>query len=155
MTDLGKNSSNSEYRVSKHTEIAHILISACVHAKLFQSCPTLCDSIECSLLGSFLCPQDFSGKNIGMGCHALLQGIFPTQNQTYFSLSPALADGFFTTNTIWEAHTDNQDIKITKQGFSGGLALKNTPTNAGDTGSTPGQEDPLEKEMATHSSILT
>ena len=26
--------------------------------------------------------------------------------------------------------------------------------NAGDLGSIPGQEDPLEKEMATHSSIL-
>ena len=26
-----------------------------------------------------LCPQDFPGKNIGVGCHALLQGIFPTQ----------------------------------------------------------------------------
>ena len=25
---------------------------------------------------------------------------------------------------------------------------------AGDNGSTPGQEDPLEKEMATHSNIL-
>ena len=27
-------------------------------------------------------------------------------------------------------------------------------TNAGDLGSTPGSEDPLEKEMATHSGIL-
>ena len=26
-----------------------------------------------------LCPWDFPGKNTGMGCHALLQGIFPTQ----------------------------------------------------------------------------
>ena len=26
-----------------------------------------------------LCPCDSPGKNIGMGCHALLQGIFPTQ----------------------------------------------------------------------------
>ena len=26
-----------------------------------------------------LCPQDSPGKNTGMGCHALLQGIFPTQ----------------------------------------------------------------------------
>ena len=26
-----------------------------------------------------LCPWDFPGKNIGMGCHFLLQGIFPTQ----------------------------------------------------------------------------
>ena len=28
------------------------------------------------------------------------------------------------------------------------------PANAGDTGSVPGQEDPLEKGMATHSGIL-
>ena len=26
-----------------------------------------------------LCPWDSPGKNTGMGCHALLQGIFPTQ----------------------------------------------------------------------------
>ena len=35
-----------------------------------------------------------------------------------------------------------------------GLVVKNPPTNAGDVGSIPAQEDPLEKEMATHSSIL-
>ena len=35
---------------------------------------------------------------------------------------------------------------------------QNPPANAeeaGDEGSTPGQEDPLEQAMATHSSILT
>ena len=26
-----------------------------------------------------LCPQDSPGKNTGVGCHVLLQGIFPTQ----------------------------------------------------------------------------
>ena len=26
-----------------------------------------------------LCPRDFPGKNTGMGCHSILQGIFPTQ----------------------------------------------------------------------------
>ena len=26
-----------------------------------------------------LCPWDFQGKNTGVGCHALFQGIFPTQ----------------------------------------------------------------------------
>ena len=31
---------------------------------------------------------------------------------------------------------------------------KNPPANAGDTGSIPGWEDPLEEGMATHSSIL-
>ena len=32
--------------------------------------------------------------------------------------------------------------------------VENPLANAGDAGSIPGQEDPLEKEMATHSSIL-
>jgi len=32
--------------------------------------------------------------------------------------------------------------------------IKNLPANAGDWGSFLGQEDPLEKEMATHCSIL-
>ena len=30
--------------------------------------------------------------------------------------------------------------------------VKNPPANAGDTGSIPASENPLEKEMATHSS---
>ena len=32
---------------------------------------------------------------------------------------------------------------------------KNLPANVGNEGSIPRSEDPLEKEMATHSSILT
>ena len=42
-------------------------------------------------------------------------------------------------------------------GFPGGLVVKNPPASAreaGDAGSSLGQEDPLEKEMTTHSSIL-
>ena len=39
------------------------------------------------------------------------------------------------------------------KGFSGGSVLKNLPANSGGSG-LMGQEDPLEKEMATHSSIL-
>ena len=42
-------------------------------------------------------------------------------------------------------------------GFPGGSVVKNPPAstgNVGDSGSTPGREDPLEKGMATHSSIL-
>ena len=35
--------------------------------------------MDCSLPGSFLCPWDFPGKNTGVGCHFLLQGIFLTQ----------------------------------------------------------------------------
>ena len=35
-------------------------------------------------------------------------------------------------------------------GFPGGSVVKNPPANLGDMG----WEDPLEKEMATHSSII-
>ena len=43
-----------------------------------ESCPTLCDPMDCSLTGSSV-REDSSGQNTGVGCHALLQGIFPTQ----------------------------------------------------------------------------
>ena len=43
-----------------------------------QSCPTLCDPMDCSLPGSSV-QGDSPGKNTGVGCCALLQGIFPTQ----------------------------------------------------------------------------
>ena len=39
-------------------------------------------------------------------------------------------------------------------GFPGGSDDKVSACNAGDPGSIPGSEDPLEKEMATHSSTL-
>jgi len=42
-----------------------------------------------------------------------------------------------------------------KLGFSGGLVVKNPPAGAGGTGSILGLgRSPLEKERATHSSIL-
>ena len=34
------------------------------------------------------------------------------------------------------------------------VEMQETTCNAGDLGSVPGQEDPLEESMATHSSIL-
>ena len=38
--------------------------------------------------------------------------------------------------------------------FPGGSDSKESAYNAGDQGSIPGLEDPLEESMATHSSIL-
>ena len=43
-------------------------------AKSLQSCPTLCDPMDCKH-ARLLCPGDSPGKNTGVGCHALLQGI--------------------------------------------------------------------------------
>ena len=39
---------------------------------------TLCDPMDCSPSGSSV-HEDSSGKSTGVGCHAFLQGIFPTQ----------------------------------------------------------------------------
>ena len=36
-------------------------------------------------LARFLCPWGFPGKNTGVGCHFLFQGIFPTQGWTHIS----------------------------------------------------------------------
>ena len=41
-----------------------------------------------------------------------------------------------------------------RKGFPGGSGGKESTCNAGFAGLIPDQEDPLEKEMTTHSSIL-
>ena len=43
-----------------------------------QSCLTLCSPMDYSPPGSSI-HGDSPGKNAEVGCHALLQGIFPTQ----------------------------------------------------------------------------
>ena len=48
-----------------------------MHAKLLQSFLTLGDPMDYSPPG--LLSRDSAGKNIGVGCYALLQGIFSTQ----------------------------------------------------------------------------
>ena len=61
----------------------------------------------------------------------------------------------------WEAEcgmVENVDLRISDlyipMNFSGGSLVKNSLASAGDAGSILCQEGPLEKEMATHSSIL-
>ena len=45
-------------------------------SEVARSCLTLCDPVDCTRpLG----PWDSPGENTGVGCHFLLQGIFPTQ----------------------------------------------------------------------------
>ena len=60
---------------SSHAEKCARLHNLCLVA---QSCLTLCNPMDCRLPGSSV-HGDFPGKNTGVGCHALPQGIFPTQ----------------------------------------------------------------------------
>ena len=69
----------------------HVCLHSVIVCVCAQSCQTLCDPTDCS-------PPDSSvhgillGKNIGVGCHFLLQGIFSTQG---WNLSPVFAGEFF------------------------------------------------------------
>ena len=57
----------------------HTALCVCLCVCLIaQSCPTLCDPLDYSPPGSSV-HRNLPGKNIGVGCHAFLQGIFPTQ----------------------------------------------------------------------------
>ena len=46
-----------------------------------KSCPTLCKPIDCSLYQAPL-SMEFLRQEYGVGCHFLLQGIFPTQGSS-------------------------------------------------------------------------
>ena len=87
-----------------------------------QSCLTLCDTMDCSSPGSSV-RGDSPGKNTRVGCHFLLQGLFPTQgaacpssslDDTAFLLGPqsrgstlhwlhAAARVFLPISRVWEA----------------------------------------------------
>ena len=56
----------------------HFCTQALCVCLVAQSCPTLCDPMDCTLPGSSV-HGDSPAKNTGVGCHAFLQGIFPTQ----------------------------------------------------------------------------
>ena len=79
----------------------HILRVPSMHTKSLQSCPTLCNPMDCSSPGSSV-HGDSAGKNTGVGCYFLFQAIFPTQELNLHLLSPALAGRFFTTDVTWE-----------------------------------------------------
>ena len=50
----------------------------CCVVLVTQLCPTFCSPMDCSLPGSSI-HGDSPGKNTGVCCYALFQGIFPTQ----------------------------------------------------------------------------
>ena len=59
---------------------------SCILYSVAQSRPTLCDPMDYSLTARLHCLWNFPGKNTGMGCHFLLQGILP--NPGIESMSP-------------------------------------------------------------------
>ena len=70
-------------RLRKHVPGVCVCVCVCV-CLVAQSCPILCNSMDNSLPGSSVY-GDFPGKNTGVSCQVLLQGIFLIQG-----LSPGL-----------------------------------------------------------------
>ena len=97
-------------------------------------------------------PWDSPGKSIGVGCHFLLQGIFLIQG---------LNSGLLHCRQILH-YLSYLELKVRKDGralgIPGGISGKRTclpmPEMQGMRVQFLAPEDPLEKEMATHSSIL-
>ena len=72
----------------------------CVQVKVAQSCPTLCDPMDCSPPDSSVRGILLPGKNTGVSCHFLLQGIFLTQVLNWVS---CIASRCFTKQATREA----------------------------------------------------
>ena len=91
-------------------------------SEITQLCPTVCDPVDCSL----------PGKSTGVGCHFLLQGIFPTQGwnpglpycrQTLYRLSHQEAwfneevlnskSKVLDSNSVFVFHTDFYGLGLT------------------------------------------
>ena len=69
-----------------HFYLLCCLFWSCFMCLVTQSCPTLCDPLDCSPPGLSVY-EDSPGKNTAVGCHALLQGIFLTQGSNPALLS--------------------------------------------------------------------
>ena len=109
-----------------------------------------------------LCPWDSPGKNARVGCHTLLQGIFLTQGlnpgllhcrQIFCHLSHQGSPGMH----IYGQNLVFISFPLPRSGIAGFLVsqmVKRLPTMRETWVWSLGLGDPLEKEMATHSSTL-
>ena len=124
----------------------------CVYTKSLQSCPTLCNPMNCSL-------QSPMSKNTGVGCHALPEGIFLPQGPNWpllcllhwqmasLPLAPpgkplhpirVLKYHFYLLTLLPSFFRIQKGNKtLPHMGFPGGSVVKNPPANAGDTGLIP------------------
>ena len=100
-------------------------------SKSLQSCLTLCDPMDCSLPGSFV-HGDSPGKNTGVCCHYLLQGIFPTQglSQPLLCLLHWQAGSLSLTFFLDWCSSNSEDCPYT------GLMIYGPPTSVSCTPST-------------------
>ena len=132
-----------------------VCVCVCVRTHI-QSCLTLCDPMNCSPPGSSV---------HGISQVKILEGVAISyawvssrpRNRTCIS---CIGRWILHHHATWEAHATRpppfpfaqmQDIPD----FPGGSVIENLPATQETWVASLGWEDPLEKEMATHSIILT
>ena len=98
-------------------------------------------------------PWDFPGKNTGVGCHFFLQCMKVKSESEVAQSCPTLSDPMdcsppgSSIHGIFQIHTHINGLPRCTQ------MVKNLPAVQETRVQSPGQEDPLEQGMATHSSI--
>ena len=76
-------------------------VCVCVHAKLFQSCPTLCYTMACSSPG-FSVHRSFQARILEWVAVPSSRRCSQKGSHPCLIMSPAPAGGFFTASTTWE-----------------------------------------------------
>ena len=136
------NNCGSEYRIFWNAVVRGCAV-LCLAA---QSCATFCNPMHCSPAGSSV-HGDSPGKNTGVGCHALLQRIFPTQGLDLVRGYIGEGNGTPLQHSCPENPMDGGTWWATVHGVA------KSRTQLSDFTFTF-HVHALEKEMATHSSVL-
>ena len=111
-SQLTKKNRNWDIVLSNITQLFSFSINFLSFMHLSDICMCICAQSLKSCLSLWpygwqparlLCAWDSPSKNTGVGCHPLLQEIFPTQGSNPCLISSALADKFFTASATWEA----------------------------------------------------
>ena len=118
--------------------MSQIGILDCVVCVCSQFWLSLYDPMDCSPPGSSV-----HGilQTTGVGCHFLLQGIFPTQGSN-LSLLHLL---HWQVDSLPLSHLKSRHLFLVS-GFPGGSVIKNLPARVGDMGSIPGSGRSPEEE---------
>ena len=106
-----------------------------------QSCLTLCDPMEPTRL---LCPWNFPGKNTGVGCHFLHQGIFRTQGSNQHLLCLLHWQVGFLPLSTWEAPLAMGDL-VKRQLYNSGALGCGWKVYVSDR--LPGEADAAETQV--------
>ena len=99
---------------SMHIEGTYLSIIKAMHACLVSSVVSDAMQLHGLEVPRLLCPWYSPGKSTGVGCCALLQGIFPMQGSNPCLLQlPVLVGRFFNTSATWEAPYNKSTGNIT------------------------------------------